>query len=180
MARKPSAPIWYGCLLAVTACSPWQRVGSEQKTAPEVVVPGLFEPTGAYKEMGFLAHGAPVTFVAAVRFLAGASPDSTLALFSLSMTNSALSFQRAGQLFQASYRVEAVFRSGSETRQITSDQTVRVATFPETQRADESVIFQQSILLPPGDAAVTLVVRDQNSGGYSRDERTVQVPRYAL
>ncbi|MBI4502091.1 MAG: GWxTD domain-containing protein [Gemmatimonadetes bacterium] len=165
--------------LTAAGCSSWQRVGSEQQPAPEIVVPGLFEPSGAYRDMGFLAHGAPVAFVGAVRFLAGSGADSTLTLFSLSMTNSTLSFQREGTLFQASYRVEAAFRSGSSTRQITSDQTVRVAGFSETQRADESVIFQQYLSLPPGDATVTLVVRDQNSGGYSRDERTIRVPRFA-
>jgi GWxTD domain-containing protein len=142
------------------------------------MVPGLFEPSGAYRDMGFLAQGPPVAFVGAVRFLAGAVPDSTLAFFSLSLANNTLSFQRAGQLFQAAYRVEALFRSGSATRQITSDQTVRVSGFPETQRADESVIFQQFILLPPGESVVTLVVRDRNTGGYSRDERPMRVPQF--
>jgi GWxTD domain-containing protein len=138
----------------------------------------LFEPSGAYREMGFLAQGPPVAFVGGVRFLAGAAPESTLALLSLSLANNTLSFQRAGQMFQAAYRVEAVFRSGPATRSITSDQTVGVSAFSETQRADESVIFQQFVSLPPGDAVVTLVVRDRNSGGYSRDERPIRVPRY--
>jgi len=154
-----------------------QGAGTERTPAPATVVPGLFEPSGAYRDMGFLAQGRPVPFVGTTRFFAGSAPDSTLTLFSVSLSNSALSFQRFGQLFQALYRVEAVIRSGNDTRQIVSDQAVKVLAFSETQRADESVIFQRFINLPPGDATVTLVVRDGNSGGYSRDERTVKIPR---
>jgi GWxTD domain-containing protein len=53
-----------------------------------------------------------------------------------------------------------------------------VSAFSETQRADESVIFQQFVFLPPGEAVMTLVVRDRNSGGYSRDGRAIRVPRF--
>jgi GWxTD domain-containing protein len=177
MTRRLALPICSAFVLGVAACGSWQRVGSEPKPLPEVLVPGLFEPSGAYRDMGFLARGAPVAFVGGVRFLAGSSPDSTLALFSLSMTNSTLSFQRSGPLFEAGYRVEATFRLGLDRREITSDQAVRVASFSETQRANESVIFQQLLVLPPGGATLTLVVRDKNSGGYSRDEQALTIPR---
>src|SRR5687768_16961853 len=150
-----------------TACGSWQRVGTERTPAPETVVPGLFEPSGAYRDMGFLAQGPPVAFVGAVQFFAGPSPDSTVALLTLSLSNSTLSFQRAGMLFQARYRIEAAFRQTSGTRQMVSDQTVRVNSYAETQRSDESIIFQQFLQLGPGENAVTPVVRDQNSGGYT-------------
>jgi GWxTD domain-containing protein len=162
----------------VTACGSYQRIGSERVPTPETVVPGLFEPSGAYRDMGFLAQGPPVAFVGAVRFFAGSSADSTIALLTLSLANSTLSFQRAGALFQARYRVEGGFRLASGTRQVVSDQTVRVNSYAETQRSDESVIFQQFIMLPPGDATISLVVRDQNSGGYTRGEKPVRVPAY--
>jgi GWxTD domain-containing protein len=129
--------------------------------------------------MGFFAQGRPVPFVGSTQFFAAAAPESTFVLFSVSLANSALSFQRAGPLFQALYRVEAVFRTDSATRQIISDQAVRVGAFTETQRSDESVIFQQSILLPPGDLGVTVVIRDRNNGGYSKDERRIRVPRFS-
>src|SRR5258705_11584120 len=111
--------------------------------------------------MGFLVQSAPVAFVAAVRFLAGPTPDSTLALFSVSLTNRSLEFRRRNSRFEAAYHVEAVFRAPSSIRKIVSDQMVRVPTLAETQRADESIIFQQFILLPPGDATVNLSVRDE-------------------
>jgi GWxTD domain-containing protein len=162
---------------AGVGCGSWQRVGADRTPTPATVVPGLFEPSGAYREMGFLAQGTPVPFVGAARFFAGPAPESTLVLFSLSLVNSALSFQRAGGSFQARYRVEAVFRSDSATRQLASDQTVRVSSFSETQRSDESVIFQQYVLAPPGQTTIVVVVRDQNTGGFSRDERSILVPR---
>ena len=162
----------------VLACGSYQRIGSERVPTPEAMVPGLFEPSGAYRDMGFLAQGPPVAFVGAVRFFAGPSPDSTVALLTLSLANSTLSFQRAGALFQARYRVEGGFRVPSGTRQLVSEQTVRVNSYAETQRSDESVIFQQFIQLPPGESTVTLVVRDQNSGGYTRSEKVMRVPAF--
>ncbi len=165
-------------LLAVSACGSWQRVGTERPPTPETVIPGLFEPSGAYREMGFLAAGAPVAFVGTVRYFAGPTPDSTLAIFSLSLANNTLSFQRSGNVFQAIYRVEASFRYDSTTRSITSDQAVKVPVFAETQRADESVIFQQTAVLPPGKATLAVIVRDVGTGGFSRDERQAVVPRF--
>ena len=164
-------------VMGMPACTSLQPVRTERRPAPEAVVPSLFDPSAVYRQLGFLAQGPPVSFVGAVSFLGGPTPDSTLALFSLSLANGTLSFQRSGPLFEAGYRVDATFRSGSFTRQLASDQTVRVSNFAETQRADESVIFQQSLFLPPGDVTVTLLVHDRNSGRYSRDERAVTVPK---
>jgi GWxTD domain-containing protein len=166
------------------ACGPPPRAGSGgalgagPRPTPQQTVPGISEPSTAYRELGFLAGGRPVPFVGSVDFFATASPESTLVLLSVSLSNSALSFQRAGALFQGLYRVEAFFRADSGSHQIISDQAVRVGSFIETQRTDESIIFQQSIQLPPGDVSVTVVLRDRNSGGYSKDERRVRVPRF--
>src|SRR4051812_19838343 len=83
----------------------WQQAGTGTTPAPATVVPGLFEPSGAYRDMGFLAQGRPVPFVGTARFFAGSAPDSTLTLVSVSLSNSALSFQRFEQFFQALYGV---------------------------------------------------------------------------
>lgn len=136
------------------------------------------DPSRAYQEMGFLAQDAPVSFVSALRYLAGPTPDSTLVLFSLSLTNRTLSFRRTSGRFQASYRVEASFRVGSSTADIISDETVQVSTLAETQRADESVVFQKFVWLPPGEASVRVVVTDNGSGRSSSDARTVRVVRF--
>jgi len=164
-------------LLSSLGCNR-QRFGGEQPPPPESEIPGLLDPVRAYHEMGFLAAGAPVSFVGSVRFLAGPTPDSTLVLFSLSLANNALRFQRSGSSFQASYHVQVAIRSAASTRDIASDETARVPALAETLGSEDNVIFQRFILLPPGDAVVRVSVADRATGSASQDERAVRVPRF--
>jgi hypothetical protein len=53
-----------------------------------------------------------------------------------------------------------------------------VTTFQETQRADETVLFQQAFLLPPGDYTASVVVRDPGGGTFSRAEEPITIPAY--
>jgi len=76
--------------------------------------------------------------------------------------------------------VEVAFRADTgAVRQFASDEAVRVRTFPETVRGDESVIYQQFITVPPGIYQVTVTVRDRNGPAASHRERTDTVPRFA-
>jgi GWxTD domain-containing protein len=168
-------------MLVAGGCGSWQRVGRPEGSQPGVTLPRLFDASTVYRSMGFLVGGARLPFVASVRYLAGPAPDSTLALFGLSLTNQALSFQRRGNEFVAEYRVEASFRTDSNTppvRQIGRDEQVRVRSFQETLRSDESIIFQQFVMLPPGVYRVQVVVRDRNSPSFSRAEAPDTVPRF--
>ncbi|MDP3911604.1 MAG: GWxTD domain-containing protein [Gemmatimonadales bacterium] len=145
-------------------------------------MPRLFDATTVYRSMGFFVGGARLPFVASIRYLAGPAPDSTLTLFSLSLTNQALSFQRRGNEFVADYRVEATFRTDSTSppvRQISRDERVRVRSFQETLRSDESIIFQQFVTVPPGVYHVQVVVRDRNGPSFSRADGADTVPRFA-
>lgn len=167
-------------------CGSWQRVGTpEGGPRPGTTVPRLFDATSVYRAMGALVGGGALPFVASVRYLAGPTPDSTLALFSVSLTNQTLSFQRRGAEFIAEYRVEASFRTDTTggsvppVRQIGSDEQVRVRNFQETLRTDESVIFQQFVSLPPGTYQVMVMVRDRNGPAYARAERMDTAPRFA-
>jgi len=165
-------------LFAGGGCA-WQRVGSSDAPAPGTTVPRLFDATSMYRSMGFLATSGPLPFVASIRYLRGPAPDSTMALFALSLTNSAITFQRSGAEFVAEYRVEAVFKRDSglvPTRHIARDEQVRVRSFQETLRADESVIFQQFVTLPPGPYTVSVMVRDRNGPAFSRTERVDTAP----
>src|SRR3989442_4197269 len=133
-----------------------------------------------YGSTGLLVAGPPLPFVATLGYLADASADSTLALFGLSLANHALSFQRDGAAFIAHYHVEVAFRTDTgAVRQVASDETVSVRTFQETLRADESVIYQQFIAVPPGIYRVTVTVRDRNGPAASHRERADTVPRFA-
>jgi len=140
----------------------------------------LFDASMVYRAMGFLVAGPPLPFVATVHYLADATPDSTLALFGLSFANHALSFQRDGNEFVAQYHVEVAFRTDTAVaRQFATDETVRVRTFQETLRADESVIYQQLLGVRPGVYRVTVTVRDRNSPAVAHQERTDTIPRFA-
>ncbi len=175
--------------LVVTAvlsasCGSGQRVGSPD-TAPRRgnASPRLFDASSVYRSMGALVGGGALPFIASVRYLAGPTPDSTLALFAVSLTNQTLTFQRRGAEFVAEYHVEASFRADSTSlapvRQIGSDEQVRVRNFQETLRTDESVIFQQFVLLPPGVYYIMAMVRDRNGPAFARAERADTAPRFA-
>jgi GWxTD domain-containing protein len=175
--------------LALTAvlaagCSSSQRAGS-RATVPRRgnASPHLFDASSVYRSMGALVGGGALPFVASVRYLAGPTPDSTLALFSVSLTNQTLTFQRRGAEFVAEYHVEASFRKDSTSlvavRQIGSDEQVRVRNFQETLRTDESVIYQQFVILPPGIYYVMAMVRDRNGPAFARAERADTAPRFA-
>lgn len=167
-----------GAVLLCAACGPWQRVGSDTGPDPTVILPRLFNPAALYREMGFLAGGPPVPFVAHLRFLATPSPDSTLAILAMSLANNSFSFRRSGEGFEARYRVDLVLRrDGAVARRLSSEETVRVASREEAVRADESVIFQQMLRVAPGEYLASVVVRDEHTGTQGRDERTVRVPR---
>ena len=164
----------------VAACGPAQRSASGPRPEPGAAVSTLFDAGSVYGAMGLLVAGPPLPFVATLNYVADATADSTLAVFGLSLANHALSFQRDGSAFTAHYHVEVAFRADTgAVRQFASDEAVRVRTFPETLRGDESVIYQQFITVPPGIYQVTVTVRDRNGPAASHRERTDTVPRFA-
>lgn len=142
-------------------------------------VPRLFDPTGVFRSLGLLAAGPPVPFVASVRFLAGAPPDSTLAVVGISMANDALSFRRNGRVgFEAKYGVEVTLARGERiVRHVSSEEVVRVAGFQETQRGDESVIFQQFIAAAPGAYDIRIGVHDEYGVAQGVVHAGITVPR---
>ena len=78
--------------LAATGCGSWQRVGTTPRPRPGAALPSLADAGSLYRRMGFLVAGPPLPFVAAVRYVADATPDSTLAVFALSLANHSLTF----------------------------------------------------------------------------------------
>lgn len=167
-------------VVSLIGCGPWQRVGAPDRPEPGVQVAKLFDAATIYSRMGFLVTPAPISSISSLHYLATPSPDSVLALFALSLANHSLTFHRDGNEFVATYHVELVLRSDSAPpAQLSSDQTVRVGTFQETLRADESVLFQGTLTLRPGVYATSLSLRDRNSPAFARTERADTVPRLA-
>jgi GWxTD domain-containing protein len=165
-------------LLAVTvlagACAPaTSPTGASPRRAEPVP-----RPADVYQRLGLVSGPPSFPVVGGYTTLAGAG-DSTLVLLSLSLPNSALRFQRSERGFVAEYVVEAAFvRDGIETARLQHRETVRVASFAETARIDESVVFQSTVTLAPGSYEVRLRASDGNSSRGMRATDTLSVPAY--
>ena len=163
---------------AALGCGSWKRVGSQDKTAPADQLSQLVNISAFYKRLGRLAAGEPLPFVGTVAFAAGPA-DSVITLIGLSLENRALAFQREGNLFVARYRVSISFqRPGARSLDLTRDEIVRVPTFQETLRAEESILFQQILRLTPGTYNVSVTVRDAGSTSESRAQGEYTAPAF--
>ena len=127
--------------------------------------------------LGLLANGLPMPFSGSIAMLPGPTLDSTLVVVSLSLPTQAFSFTRENDRFRASYIVAVEARqNGSVVARTESNQTVRVVSFKETQRADESVLFQQQLLVLPGPYTISVLVRDGNTSRSGTQEKEIVVP----
>jgi GWxTD domain-containing protein len=124
-------------------------------------------------------------FVGTVALLPGRG-DSTIARVGLSFENHAFAFSREGTTFFTRFRVEYSFSPApgpGESRaapvvQAVREELIRVGSFVETQRSDESVIVEQGFLLAPGSYVLGVTVRDPGSNAFSRAEQLVSVPAF--
>jgi GWxTD domain-containing protein len=126
-----------------------------------------------------LAQTGSFPFVGQLRYLAGRTTDSTLALITLSFANRSLTFTGDGGGQRANYAVTIdVTQGATNVRHFDAHKIIRVASFHETQREDESVIFQQFLSLPPGTYSLSVSVRDENSGNANLQQMSVTVPHF--
>jgi GWxTD domain-containing protein len=172
--------------LLILGCSPRTHnggtAGTRGNNGASPLPPNLGsapDPTGFYRQLGMLAQSGSFPFVGQIRYLAGRSPDSTLALVTFSFANRALTFSGEGGGQRASYAVTIDVMQGSTMiRHFDVHKVIRVASFHETQREDESVIFQQFLSVPPGAYSISVSVRDENSGNGNMQQLAINVPRF--
>lgn len=176
--------VWAIGLLGVVAigCSPRTHSGRERgqgRGAPAPNTNGAApDPSGFYRQLGMIAQGGSFPFVGQLRYLAGSTPDSTLALVTLSFANRSLTFAGDGGGQRASYTVTIdVTQDARNIRHVDTHKQIRVASFHETQREDESVIFQQFLSLPPGTYAFSISVRDDGGSNSNAQQMSIAVPR---
>jgi len=188
-----AAPLLVMALAAsLAACA-----GRPPKAGPPAMPPGgglLVPPGGSqgqalatgapadmqklYRSMGLIAGAGPVPFVASVSFLQGPTPDSTLVLVAASMPSRAFGFAREGDRYAASYTVKVELRQGQVVqRRLESTEVVRVPTFRETARTDESIIWQQFLRLAPGRYGMSFSIKDESSIRAAVEEVVIEVPR---
>ena len=168
---------WLAVGLFLAGCGGGRSApGGPPGTATDQTLTELFNLSAVYQRLGRLAAAGPIPFVGNVALLAGRG-DSTLMYLGLSLDNRSLSFQRDGGTFAARYRVDvSLTREGSPPIQASTNSMVRVGSFQEAQRSDESIFFHQGFLLAPGTYGLTVFVRDLSANTASRVERTVDVP----
>jgi GWxTD domain-containing protein len=138
------------------------------------------DPSSIYNQMGLIATGAPLSYVGKIAYFASRSPDTTMMLTSVSIPNRMLSFVRDGDTYRAPYEIKLSLKQGAnEVKSIDAMEIVRVATFKEVNRTDESVIFQNYFRVPPGSYTITFMVRDIASNRSATQEGVITVPRLA-
>lgn len=119
-----------------------------------------------------------MAYVGKIGYFATRHPDTTMMLASISIPNRMLSFVRDGDTYRAPYEVRLrVAKGPTEIRSVESMEIVRVASFKEVNRTDESVIYQNHFRLPPGDYTVSFMVRDIASNRSATQEGEITVPR---
>ncbi|HSJ64141.1 MAG TPA: GWxTD domain-containing protein [Gemmatimonadaceae bacterium] len=169
-------------VLMASACAPRTSAGTRDRPVPadarSLPRGGALDPVAAYANAGFIAEAEPVQFVGNVQYFAGATPDSTLLLLTLSMPNRDFTFASDGQGYRARYQVSLQLKRGADiAQQVDARETVRVATYRESTRDDESIVFQQYLPVPPGQYVLNLSVRDEGSARNGRHEVLISVPR---
>ena len=164
--------------LLTSACA--ARGGGADGTRP-AEGEAFSRPLEIYRDLGFLTGSGQFPAVASFATLAGPA-DSTWILLGLSMPNSALRFQRDEAGFFAEYRIDLTFldEDSVTVERIEAREMVRVPTFSETGRTDESVVYQQGVLMPPGRYIVRLQAADVNSSRGFRMTDTLTVPDYSV
>ncbi len=130
-----------------------------------------------YRQIGLLAAPNPLAFVGKISSFASAFPETTLVLASISVPNRALTFSREGDRYRAPYEVKLSMNRGDvEVASVNAMEIVRVGSFREINRTDESVIFQHYFHVSPGVYTLSAMVRDVGGSRSATQQATVTVP----
>ncbi len=175
------------CIAATTACAGrTPGPGAAPGASPDAAqaprrgdLAAQSNVTQVLQNLGLLAGGLPMPFSGSVATLPGPTADSTLAVVSLSFPTLSFTFVREGDRFRAAYDVAVELRSaGSVVARGETRDTIRVVSVKDTQRPDESVLYQQQLLVPPGTYTLAVLIRDAGSSRSAVQERQITVPRF--
>ena len=158
--RRLAAGLFVGILPLAIGCANWQRVNAGPQATTQGEVTQMFDANSLYERLGRLVSAQDIPYVGSVAFVPGPG-DSTVAIVAISLANRVFTFERSGNAFAARYRVEYQFdRAGAPPVIVGRDEAIRVGSFQETMRTDESILLQQRISLKPGSYQLTVRVRD--------------------
>ncbi|HEU4631785.1 MAG TPA: GWxTD domain-containing protein [Gemmatimonadaceae bacterium] len=183
---RPAALLLLAMPIACGGGRRGEAPGSPPRPSADRNAPAPPDPIQLYRRMGLIAHGGPFPVTGRVSYMAGPSVDTTFAILTLALPNRALSFSHTGEDYRATYAVDIAVRRAGETTTTappvahhTAQESVRVPSFRETTRTDESVLFQQVMRLAPGSYRLVLHLRDGGSDRAVDDTTTLTVPRLA-
>jgi GWxTD domain-containing protein len=172
-----ACPALVGITLLLNACAHPQAGQQIVAATSSVESQAPQDPTAVYHQMGLIATGSPLSFVGKIAYFATTSADTTLLLASVSIPNRSLSFVREGDSYRAPYEVHLILsQSGNQVAAVNSMEIVRVPTFKEINRTDESVIFQHYFKVSPGTYTISFQVRDAGSARSTSQEGQITVP----
>ena len=186
MLTAKKCPAGLALILASTAIAACSSAGSGSNAQPNPrVLPaeGVATPdvSEIYRQIGLLAAPDPVAFVGSISSFATGRPDTTLVLTSISIPNRALTFSREGDKYRAPYEVRvSLNRAEVEAASVNVMEIVRVGSFRETNRTDESVIFQHYFHVAPGVYNLSVTVRDVGGSRAATQNATLSVPPSVL
>lgn len=163
--------------LAVACAPAGAGSGSENDPAPnadeEETPPN---PLQVYSKLDFIVGNRAFPAVGRFVYLPGPG-DSTYAILALSFPNNALRFRRDPPGLLARYRVTVTVRDSLVTYDYLDEtHEVRIRTYRETARADESIVFQGLFKLRPGAYRAGIQVQDLGSGSAFLTEAVMSVP----
>ena len=173
--RRSAGPLLALCLAG--ACGQWQRVGdTTPRTTPAQTLTDILDQTAVFRRMGRLTSATGIPFVGVVDILPGPA-DTGVGVVALSLENRYFSFERRGAGFEARYRVDIVLqRAGLPPIIIGREQSLRVGSFPETLRNEESVVFQEPLRLAAGTYHLIVTLTDRRNNNQGRSEADVTIP----
>ena len=176
-AHRPRVFVLFaGAAIALAGCGNWQRVNAGPQPTTQGEVIQMFDASGLFTRLGRLVSAQAVPYIGSVAFVAGPG-DSTVAIVSLSLANRVFAFERDANAFAARYRVEFQFdRTGAPPVIVGRNEIIRVGSFQETLRTDESILLQQRISLKPGNYQLTVRVRDLGNSQIGVAARRVVAP----
>lgn len=141
----------------------------------------FFDPLPLYRQMGMIARGQPFPVVGRVSALPARASDSTHVIVVLGFAPTALRFNReTDDRFRANYTVAITATpEGGAPRTVQSTESVVLGAFRETERTDESILFQEILDLAPGRHRLTISIRDVSSQRGIVEEVEFEVPDFS-
>lgn len=165
--------------LVISACSSTVTRPTPGSNLPVLQPDGRADSdvSGLYRQIGLLATPNPLAFVGKISAFATGYPDTTLVLASISVPNRALTFTREGDRYRAPYEVKLTMSRGDvEAASVNAMEIVRVGSFREINRTDESVIFQHFFHVRPGVYNFSVMIRDIGGSRTATQQAAVTVP----